>query len=159
MYTPYFGFKDAPDEGVAVSFLPMAFSLTDSGYQFNSDIKTLFDDVDEDSWEFVQDAFGAYLENELKESYREWLKMKPFKIPSRVIQLGGNVYQFFNRDPRETDADGVVYDQLLMEYVCTEVDTKYGLPLKGYDAVPQYFIKSKNLKALDFSDYLYNCMF
>jgi len=159
MYTPYFGFLDTPDEGVAINFLPMAFSLTDSGYQFNSDIETLFDDVDEELWEFVQDTFSAYLEIELKESYRAWLKMQSFKIPSRVIQIGGNVYQFFSRDRREIDNDGVVYDQLLMEYVCTEEDTKYGLPLKGYDAVPQFFINSRNLKAQEFSDYLYNCMF
>jgi uncharacterized protein YwqG len=159
-YTPYAGQQYAPDEGVTIKFVTIDFSLTVSSYAFNSDIKALFDDeVDEDLWKRMQDAFAEYLENELKISYHTWWKKQSIKKPPRVIQIGGNVYQFFNEDPRVIDDKGVVYDRLLIEYECTEDDTKYGLPLKGYDAVPQFFMNSEDLKALDFSHYFYNCMF
>ncbi|MEJ7645517.1 MAG: DUF1963 domain-containing protein [Chryseolinea sp.] len=159
IYIPYAGHQDTPDEGVTIKFVTIDFSLTDSSYSPNSDIKALFDEVDEDLWKVVQDAFAQYLENDLKTSYQAWWKKQPIKKPPRVIQIGGNVYQFFNRDPRVIDDKGVVYDRLLMEYECTDDDTKHGLPLKGYDAVPQFFMNSEDLKALNFSDYFYNCMF
>jgi uncharacterized protein YwqG len=116
----------------------------------NSDIQVLLDDADEEQWEYLQEALSHYLEVNLKTAYDEWKKKHPKALPQKVLQIGGNVYQFFNQDKRETNEKGVIYDQLLLEYDCPN-GTKYPLPLQGYGAVSQFFIRSEDLVKKKFS--------